>query len=424
MKKVLQIGGKSKVTKAKAAEVVSLKEYGALDLDSKVALIQELIPLGLMHIEEELQAEIKRLAGDKYQRNGLPGHDRWGKQKGSVYVKDQKIPIMVQRVRDTINDNEVSLRSYEKFQQPTNLDEGLFRRVLHGLSCRNYRECAEAIPEAFSLSPSTVSRRYIRASSRKLKEMMQRSLERHDFVAVVLDGKHFGEDEIIIAVGITMEGKKIVLGMIQAATENHKVCKDFLYELIERGLKYNSGLLCIIDGAKGLRKAINEVFGNKGIVQRCQWHKRGNVLSYLPKGIQEQFRNKLQRAYNKETYEQAKKGLQSIRSELKLLNESAVRSLDEGFEETLTIHKLGMHAELKRSFRTSNIIESVMAVVGQKTDKVDYWKNSNQKQRWIASSLLYIEQRLNRVNGYRHLLKLREAIQRETGIINGKEVAA
>jgi len=424
MKKVLQIGRKSKVKKAKAAEVVSLKEYGALDLDSKVALIQELIPLGLMHIEEELRVEIRRLAGDKYQRNGLPGHDRWGKQKGSVYVKDQKIPIMVQRVRDTINDNEVSLRSYEKFQQPTNLDEGLFRRVLHGLSCRNYRECAEAIPEAFSLSPSTVSRRYIRASSRKLKEMMQRSLGGHDFVAVVMDGKHFGEDEIIIAVGITMEGKKIVLGMIQAATENHKVCKDFLYELIERGLKYDSGLLCIIDGAKGLRKAINEVFGNKGIVQRCQWHKRGNVLSYLPKGIQEQFRNKLQRAYNKETYEQAKKALQSIRSELKLLNESAVRSLDEGFEETLTIHKLGMHTELKRSFRTSNIIESVMAVVGQKTDKVDYWKNSNQKQRWIASSLLYIEQRLNRVNGYRHLLKLREAIQREAGIINGKEVAA
>jgi len=294
------------------------------------------------------------LAGDKYQRNGLPGHDRWGKQKGSVYVKDQKIPIMVQRARDTINDNEVSLRSYEKFQQPTNLDEGLLRRVLHGLSCRNYRECVEAIPEAFSLSLSRVSRRYIRASSRKLKEMMQRSLEGHDFVAVVLDGKHFGEDEIIIAVGITMEGKKIILGMIQAATENHKVCKDFLYGLIERGLKYNNGLLCIIDGAKGLQKAINEVFGNKGIVQRCQWHKRENVLSYLPKGMQEQFRNKLQRAYNKETYEQAKKGLQSIRSELKLINESAVRSLDKGFEETPVIHKLGMHTELKRSFRTSN----------------------------------------------------------------------
>lgn len=424
MKKVLQISEKSKVKKAKAAEVMSLKEYGVLDLDSKVALIQELIPLGLMHIKEELQTEVKRLAGDKYKRNGLPRHDRWGKQRGFVYVKDQKIPIMVQRVRDTIKGEEVPLSTYERFQQPTNVDEGLLRRVLHGLSCRNYRECAEAIPEALSLSPSTVSRRYIRASSRKLKEIMERELDRHDFVAIILDGKSFGEDEIIIAIGITMEGKKVILGIIQAATENHSVCRDFLNELIERGLRYDKGLLCIIDGAKGLRKAINEVFGTHGIVQRCQWHKRENVVSYLPKSIQSQFRQKLQRAYNKETHEKAKKALQLIRTELKLINESAVRSLDEGFEETLTIHKLGMREELKRSFKTTNIIESVMAVVGQKTEKVDYWKNSNQKQRWIANSLLYVEQRLNRVNGYRYLSRLREVIQREIGIIEGKEVAA
>ncbi len=424
MKKVLQISEKSKVKEAKAAEVKSLREYGALDVDSKVALIQELIPLGLMHIKEELQAEVRKLAGDKYKRNGLAGYDRWGKQRGSVYVKDQKIPIIVQRVRDTIKDKEVSLSAYEKFQQPTNVDEGLFKRVLHGLSCRNYRECAEAIPEAFSLSASTISRRYIRASSRKLKEIMERRLDWYNFVAVVLDGKSFGEDEIIIAIGITIEGKKVILGIIQAATENHKVCRDFLNELIDRGLKYERGLLCIIDGAKGLRKAINEVFGTYSVVQRCQWHKRENVVSYLSKSIQNQFRQKLQRAYNKETYEGAKKGLQSIRTELKLINESAVRSLDEGFEETLTIHRLGMHEELKRSFKTTNIIESVMAVVGQKTDKVDYWKNSNQKQRWIASSLLYIEQRLNRVNGYKYLLMLKRVIQRELGITEGKEVAA
>jgi len=424
MKKVLQISEKSKVKKAKAAEVMSLREYGALDVDSKVALIQELIPLGLMHIKEELQTEVKRLAGDKYKRNGGNGYDRWGKQRGSVYVKDQKIPIILQRVRDTINDKEVPLSAYEKFQQPTNVDEGLFKRVLHGLSCRNYRECVEAIPEAFSLSPSTVSRRYIRASSRKLKEIIERRLDWYDFVAVVLDGKSFGEDEIIIAIGITIEGKKVILGIIQAATENHKVCRDFLNELIDRGLRYDRGLLCIIDGAKGLRKAINEVFGTYSVVQRCQWHKRENVVSYLPKSIQNQFRQKLQRAYNKETYEGAKKALRSIRSELQLINESAIRSLDEGFEETLTIHRLGMHEELKRSFKTTNIIESVMAVVGQKTDKVDYWKNSNQKQRWIASSLLYIEQRLNRVNGYKYLLMLKRVIQREIGIIEGKEVAA
>jgi len=424
MKKVLQISGKSKVKKAKAAEVKSLREYGTLDLDSKVALIQELIPLGLMHIKEELQAEVKRLAGDKYKRNGLAGHHRWGKQRGSVYVKDQKVPIIVQRIRDTINDKEVALSTYERFQQPTNVDEGLLKRILHGLSCRNYRECAEAIPEAFSLSASTVSRRYIRASSRKLKEIMERRLDRYDFVAIVLDGKSFGEDEIIVAVGITIEGKKVILGIIQAATENHRVCRDFLNNLIDRGLKYDKGLLCVIDGAKGLRKAINNVFGACAVVQRCQWHKRENVVSYLSKSTQNQFRQKLQGAYNKETYEGAKKALQSIRTELKLINGSAVSSLDEGFEETLTIHRLGMHEELKRSFRTTNIIESIMAMVGQKTWKIDYWKNSSQKQRWVASSLLYGEQRLNRVNGYKYLPRLRRVIQIELGITEGKEVAA
>jgi transposase-like protein len=123
--------------------------------------------------------------------------------------------------------------------------------------------------------------------------------------------------------------------------------------------------------------------------------------------IQSQYRQRLQRAYSKETYEGAKKSLQSIKTELKLINESAVRSLEEGFEETLTIHRLGMHEELKRSFKTTNIIESVMAVVGQKTGKIDYCKNSNQKHRWVASSLFYIEQRLNRVNGYKYLPMLK-----------------
>jgi transposase-like protein len=423
MKKVLQISEKSKVRKARAAEVMGLREYGALELDSRLALIQELIPLGLIHIREELQAEVKRLAGDKYKRNGISGYDRWGKQRGSVYVKDQKVPIIVPRVRDTINGKEVSLNNYERFQQPSNVDEGLLKRILHGLSCRSYRECAEAIPEAFSLSASTVSRRYIRASSRKLREIMERRLDRYDFVAVVMDGKSFGEDEVIIAMGITIEGKKVILGIIQAATENHRVCKDFLHELIERGLRYDRGVLCIIDGAKGLRKAINEVFGTYGVVQRCQWHKRENVVSYLPKGVQGQFRQKLQGAYNKATYESAKKALQRIKAELRLINESAVKSLEEGFEETLTIQRLEMHEELKRSFKTTNIIESIMAVVGQKTNKVDYWRSSDQKQRWIASSLLYAEKRLNRVNGYKYLSKLRDAIQKEISITEGKEVA-
>ena len=128
--------------------------------------------------------------------------------------------------------------------------------------------------------------------------------------------------------------------------------------------------------------------------------------------------------YNKGTYEEAKAALRAIRVELNVINESAVKSLDEGFEETLTLQRLGLHGELRRSFTTTNMIESVMAQIGQKTDKVDYWKNSNQKQRWMAASLLYIEQRLNKVNGYRHLRQLREALQKEIAITQGKKMVA
>ena len=413
MKKIVQIRRKGKVKKARVVQVMELKEYGVLELDSKVALIQEVIPLGLMQVKEVLQEEVKKLAGEGYKRDGLPGHDRWGKQGGVVYIKDQGIPIMVQRVRDTSNNREVTPSAYERLQRPSDDDEGVLKKVLHGLSCRNYRECAEAIPEVLSLSFSTVWRRYIRARGRKLQELMERKLNGYDFMAVVLDGKSFGDDEMIIAIGITREGKKVMPGIVQSATENSRVCREFLLELMERGLGYEEGLLCVIDGAKELRKAINEVFGMCGVVQRCHWHKRENVVSYLPKGIQSKFRQELQSACSKGSYEEAKGALKAIRAELSVINESAVKSLDEGLEETLTLHRLGLYRELGRSFTTTNMIESILSQIGQKTDKVDYWKNSNQKQRWIATSLLYIEQRLNRVNGYRHLVQLRQAIQKE-----------
>jgi len=424
MKKIVQIGRKGKVKRAKAVQVMELKEYGILEVDSKVALIQGLIPLGLMQVKEVLQEEVRKLAGERYKRDGLPGHDRWGKQRGFVYIKDQRVPIIVQRVRDTVNNREVTSSVYERLQRPSDDDEGVLKRVLHGLSCRNYRDCAEAIPEALSLSSSTVSRRYIRASSRKLQELMERKLDGYDFGAIVLDGKYFGNDEMIIAIGVTKEGKKVLLGIIQSATENSNVCKAFLLELIERGLRYEDGLLCVIDGAKGLRKAMNEVFGRYGIVQRCQWHKRENVVSYLPKGMQATVRQKLQSAYCKETYEEVKAALKAIRAELSVINESAVKSLDEGLEESLTVYRLGLHEALRRSFTTTNTIESVMAQIGQKTDRVDHWRNSNQKQRWIAASLLFIERRLNKVNGYRYLSHLREAMQKEIYITTGKKPVA
>lgn len=255
MKKLLQLRGKGKVRKAKAVEMRDLEEYGAMEMDSKVALINELIPIGLMHVKAVLQDEVTALAGEKYKRNGLHGHDRWGKQQGSIYIQEQRIPIMVPRVRNSIRDREVKLRAYEQMQEPgAAANDRLLRKVLHGLSCGRYRECSEAIPEALSLSPSTVSRRYLRASRRKLKEIVERRLDGYSFVAIVLDGKSFGDDGLIMAVGVTTGGKKVLLGIIQSGSENHTVCRDFLKSLINRGLRYEDGLLCVIDGAKGYQE--------------------------------------------------------------------------------------------------------------------------------------------------------------------------
>jgi len=393
----------------------------APDLDTRIALIQALIPVALEKVHMELQADVERLAGERYVREGrLPGHVRWTPQRGSIYLADQKIPIQVPRVRDRLRNQEVPLPTYERLQAPRALDAGLLHKVLGGLSTREYERCAEAVPEAFGLSASTVSRRFKRATARKLRELTERRLEGYDLVALLLDGKTFAEDEMVAAVGVTLTGEKVLLGFVQTATENRKVCAAFLRELVERGLRVDLGLLVVTDGAKGLHAAVREVFGAAALLQRCQWHKRENVLTYLPDRHRAAFRRKLQAAYEQPTYEAAKRALGKIRAELVLLNASAAASLDEGLEETLTLHRLGVFSELGTSLKTTNALESIHARVESRIAKVDHWRNSEQKQRWLATALLDLEPRLRRIKNFRALPLLREALTRQ---INGAKKA-
>lgn len=422
MKKIVKISKKGKVKDFKGG--LNLDGYNNLPVETKVAFIKELIPLGLMHIRDVLYQEVEKLTGNRYARGKKTGARRWGSQPGSVNLLDHHYGINVPRVRDVEKRQEIPLKSYGQFKETSMMDEMIFKRILHGLSCSRYEECASLVPGAFGLKGSSVSRRFINASKKKLQELMTRDLSSKDIIAVFIDGKAFGEDEIITALGITIEGEKVVLGIIQSATENYLVMKDFINSLIERGLRYDRGLLIVIDGAKGIRKAVDDCFGEKAVVQRCQWHKRENVLSYLPKNQKENFKRKLICAYNQPTYEDALTSLNLIRKELTLINQSAVRSLDEGLEETLTIHRLGLINELKRSFTTTNILESIHAQVEHKTDRVDYWKNSSQKHRWVASALLFIEKGLNRVNGYKYLPDLQQSIAREIKLIQEEVKAA
>ena len=184
------------------------------------------------------------------------------------------------------------------------------------------------------------------------------------------------------------------------------------------------GLRCLIDGATGLRTAVQTVFGAQALVQRCQWHKRENVVRYLPKAQQATWRRRLQQAYERPTYAEAKTALLRLRQELRPVNLSAVHSLEEGLEETLTLHRLGVFATLGVSFKTPNCLESLNAQLGQLTDKVDHWRTADQKHRWVASALLLIEPRLRRIKGDRHLPLLRAALQTEVGRTEkSKEVA-
>jgi len=415
--------------------LVSAEEFAGMALDAKVELIRALIPLGLNVARQMLDDEVVRLAGARYRREGgQPGLARHGWNRTSVRLAGQRVPLRAPRVRNLAAGKEVPLSSLQALRAaPGSVDETLLRRVLYGLSCHNYEAAAAAVPGSIGLSASTVSRQFIEASAAKLRELQERALSGFDLVALVMDGKGFAEDTMVTALGVTLDGHKVILGFVQASTENAEALTPFLRSLLDRGLKIDQGLLVVLDGGKGLRSAVRRALGKKALVHRCQWHKRENVVDHLSKSEKAWWRKRLQRAYERPTYEEAKTALKDIRRDLEERNLSAVKSLDEGFEETLTLHRLGVFPLVGISLKTTNCLESIFSQVETRTGRVCHWKNSSQKHRWLATALLDIEPRLRRIRGYQHLPRLREAIQRELSLpgqgtheadeLAGKEVA-
>lgn len=376
-----------------------------------LSLIQALIPLGLRAVEEALQHEVTQLAGARYAReDGTAGLARWGTQRGSIYLADQKLPITVPRVRDLRANVERPLETYAALQTPRAQDVGVFRKVLAGVSMRDYRGAAEAVPAAFGIAKSSVSRRFIRASAQALQQLHTRRHDDREWLVLLLDGKAFADDGIVIALGVTTTGEKRILGLVQTATENKRVCASFLRDLVERGFTAPRGLLVVLDGAKGLRAAVRDVFGEDVAVQRCQWHKRQNVLSYLTKPQQLVWRRKLVAAYAHAGHADAKRALQRLVTELEAINSAAARSLEEGLDETLTLHRLQVPEALRKSLNTTTLIESVMACLERHTRRVTHWRTSDQKQRWVAATLLKVELQFRRVRGIKQLPLLQKAL--------------
>ena len=406
---------RKKVRTLGPVDVIDREEYAELDVDTKVELIRSLVPLGLMHVEELLDAEVTALAGARYARKdasvgGRPWQQPRDGRSGRPTRADSRAtdsPCRGERDAATV------LRGVAwgaRGERPA-ADAGAVRNLVPQL-----RAAAEAIPGAIGLSGSTVSRDFIQASAAKLRELQERDLSGEDVVAVVLDGKTFAEATMVIALGITLAGEKRFLGFVETDTENEKVLTPFLRSLVERGLDVSQGVLVLLDGGKGLRSAVRKAFRDRALVQRCQWHKRENVVSYLAKTEQPSWRQRLQRAYNRPEYDEARAALETLHRELEDRNQSAARSLAEGFDETLTLHRLGLYGALGRSLKTTNCLESVNALVEERCAKVDHWQNSRQRHRWLATALLDIEPRLRKVMGYRHLPKLRAALTRELKI--------
>jgi transposase-like protein len=239
MKSVVRIGAKSKGgRKGPATEGTGDR----LEIDARAELIQALIPVGLEAVNELLQQEVVSLVGVRYSRGSEGDYARWGRQQGSVYLGDHKVAVTVPRVRNLRRGQEVPLASYQALGRPRRAEDAALLKLLKGLSCRDYEACVEPAAETFGLAASSMSRRFKRASAKKLAELTERDLSDHDLVALFLDGKTFGDDQMVIGLGVTISGEKVVLGFVQTATENERTCSAFLRGLVDRGLKIEAGL--------------------------------------------------------------------------------------------------------------------------------------------------------------------------------------
>jgi transposase-like protein len=383
------------------------------------------VPLPLVEVWEELQAQVEQLTGEAglriigtilenevNRRVGPPhrpaptaGAVRWGHQPGYVVFGGRKVSVERPRVR-TREGQEVELDSYARLQHDGRRQRAVREGIVAGLSSRNYRRVVESVVEGYGIEKSSVSREFVQASAAQLQELCEKKLAGLDLVAIFIDGIHLGKQVLVVALGLEITGQKHVLGLWQGATENTTVVKELLEELVARGLDPERRYLFVIDGAKALRTGIERVFGQRAEVQRCQIHKRRNVAEHLAKNAQGDYDRRIRNAYAMTDYAAAKAELEKIFRQLERINPSAARSLEEGMEETLTVHRLGVGWLLRRTLASTNPIESCLSTVEKVARNVKRWREGEQALRWTATGLLEAQKKFRRVKGYRELERL------------------
>jgi len=417
----------SKAEKGKGKQVVTTGEVPALDrirqlllpmVSGMAAAKQDLLEwvqeVGLAALEEVFESDVEALTGPKGKHRTERTHHRWGSTSTELPFGGRRIKVNRPRVRSK-SGREATLPSARRFREDDPLPERVLNQVLLGVSTRGYGASLEAPPPGVrgrGTSKSAASRQLVKRMGGKLKEYLSRSLEEIKLLALMLDGIEVAGHTVVVALGITEDGTKIPLGLWQGSTENATLCTSLLQDLIRRELRIDGRLLCVIDGGKGIRKAIDDVFGNLAVVQRCQLHKRRNLKGHLPKSRQTHVDRILREAYASTSSETARKRLRSLSSWLEGNgHDDAAASLREGMEETLTVLKLELPPSLRRSLATTNAIENTLGTVRRVSRNVKRWKDGSMVRRWTATGLLTAQKRFRRIKGYRDMSALKKALR-------------
>jgi transposase-like protein len=383
---------------------------------------------GLQVLQVMLAADVARLVGPKGRHNPDRSAVRHGTQPGRVTLGGRRIPVDRPRVRSTDGAQELPLPTWQVFASTELLDQLALERMLAKLSTRRYHHGLEPVGSqvehtATGTSRSAVSRRFVAATEHALAELLAQDLSGLDLVALLVDGIRVAEHTCVVALGITIDGTKVPLALAEGATENATVVRDLLASLRDRGLDVTRPMLVVIDGAKALRRAVTDVFDHP-VIQRCQLHKLRNVTDRLPDALASVVAKRMRAAYRNPDPLVAQAELEALARELDRSHPGAAASLREGLADTLTIGRLGVPPTLARTLRSTNSIESMIAICRDHAANVKRWRDGQMVLRWVAAGMGEAAKQFRRINGYLHLPALRAALDATIAVTPTKEDAA
>jgi putative transposase len=389
---------------------------GELAGAAKEGLLALSVGVGLGVLHELMEAEVNEVVGPKGKHVADRTAVRHGHEGGEVTLGGRRVPVSRPRARTLDGEREVELGSYAHFAARDQLADVMLERMLVGVSTRRYARTGEPVGSevddiARSTSKSAVSREFVSRTRTNLIELMSRPLGDLRLAVVMLDGIELKGRCCVVCLGVDTDGAKHPLGLWDGSTENSTVATTLLANLVERGLDVEQGVLVVLDGAKALAKAVRDVFGTDVPVQRCQRHKERNVLDHLPEHQRDTVRRRLRGAWALDDYDKALDRLRVLANELARTDPGAAASLREGMEETLTITRLGVRGQLKRTIASTNPCESMIETVRRVARNVKRWQNGDMCLRWTAAGMLEAEQQFRRVIGHTDLPKLALAVE-------------